>query len=66
MRAIIVATVTLAALAGLALDAVAERALGEAVLAPSAAASCIEDGVTGQCHTLCVPPPRPLDWACPM
>ena len=64
--AIMIATFSLLAIGGLAAEGVAETTIGTSILTQNAAAACIEDGVTGTCHTACVYPPRPLDWACPM
>lgn len=66
MKATFLAAMAMLAVAGVAYDGIADRADGEGLLTGSAQASCVYDEITGTCHSTCIPPRQPLDWACPL
>lgn len=65
MRIGIIAFAALVALGAVAFDGFAESVGVDGVFTQDAAASCIEDGVTGRCWNVC-PPGLPDGWACPL
>lgn len=64
MRLSMIALAALVAVGFVAVDGVLASVGEDGVLTGEAAASCIEDGVTGMCHNVC--PPLPPPWVCTM
>ena len=60
MRATIIALAVLAAVGAVAFDGLAGSVGLGGVVTGTAAAQCIEDGVTGKCHHVCPPLPPPV------